>query len=132
MCWSVFFIGVVRLRRLLFRDAIRITSKSHPNHLLHTFLSLIRFTTMVIPITNTTRTARGAVPWLTRNMLDHYILTYSTDGLRVPKMIIAQEQTIVSGLTNFASTVRAATTSAIATLTAMGANTACITTSSTN
>jgi hypothetical protein len=24
-------------------------------------------------------------PWLTINMLYHYILTYSTDGVRVPK-----------------------------------------------
>jgi hypothetical protein len=71
-------------------------------------------------------------PWLTRNMLDHYILTYSTDGVRVPKMIIAQEQTIVSGLTNAASPVRAATPSAIAMSTATSANIPGSTTTSTN
>jgi hypothetical protein len=62
-------------------------------------------------------------PWLTRNVLDHYILTYSTNGLGVPKMIIAQEQKIMSGLTDVASPFRAATPSATAMSMAASANT---------
>jgi hypothetical protein len=61
-------------------------------------------------------------------MLDHYILTYSTNGIRVTKIIIAQEQTIVSGSTNVTYPVRLATPSPMA----MSANTPGSTTNSTN
>jgi hypothetical protein len=70
--------------------------------------------------------------WLTRNMLDHYILTYSTDGVRVPKIIIAQEQTIMYGLTDVEFPVRASTPSAMAMSTTMSANTPGSSTTSNN
>jgi hypothetical protein len=72
-------------------------------------------------------------PWLTRTMLDHYILTY-TDDFMVPKIIIAQQHTIVLGLTNVASPVRAATSAiemSTVTSAATSANTPGSTTTST-
>jgi hypothetical protein len=52
-------------------------------------------------------------PWLTRNMVHHFITTYTyTDENMVPIVIQTKHQTVVSGLTNLPSPVSAATRSA--------------------
>jgi hypothetical protein len=48
------------------------------------------------------------LPWLTRNMMHHFITTYTNENI-VPAVIQTKHQTVVSRLTDFPSPVSAAT-----------------------